>query len=446
MDFLSLIPDIVGGALWKVFAFILAISIIVFVHEYGHYIVARWTGIKAEVFSLGFGPVLASRRDRRGTLWQICALPLGGFVRFSGDEDAASSPNHGAIKELSSAQRRQTMHGAPLWARSATVAAGPAANFILAILIFIGSSFWVGVVTNSAIVAEVRDLPFTGAHLRAGDEILRLGDTPVSDMTDLSRAARALPPSETVPYVVRRDGREVVFDGPHPLAPIVASVAPQTAAYEGGVRPGDVVLKVNGTKIETFDQLRAIVGASKGAPLTLDMWRAGTGFQTVLTPRRTDLPLPQGGFETRWLLGITGGLAIEPSTRNPNIIEAFSYSVDRVGFIIRSSLSGLWGMVTGALSSCNLQGPLGIAENSAAAASLGANNFLFFIGVLSVAIGMMNLFPIPVLDGGHLLFFAYEAVTGKPPAERALRVMMTAGFSLLIVIMTFSLSNDIFCP
>lgn len=159
-----------------------------------------------------------------------------------------------------------------------------------------------------------------------------------------------------------------------------------------------------------------------------------------------DVPRAEGGFETRWLIGVTGGLAFVPETRNAGPVEALQIGVSQVGSIITTSLSGMWHMVTGAISSCNLRGPLGIAQSSGNAAAQGSFTFIWFIGMLSTAVGLMNLFPVPVLDGGHLVFHAWEAVTGKPPSDRALRGLMTAGLTILLSLMVFALTNDLFCP
>jgi regulator of sigma E protease len=159
-----------------------------------------------------------------------------------------------------------------------------------------------------------------------------------------------------------------------------------------------------------------------------------------------DLPLQEGGFETRWLIGITGGMLFEPRAETPSLLEAARYGVNQTIFIVESSLSGLYHMAVGAISTCNLQGPIGIAETSGAAASQGWLSFIWFIAVLSTAVGLLNLFPIPVLDGGHLVFHAFEALTGRPPSDGALRVMMGAGLALMGALMIFALTNDLFCP
>ena len=442
---MEFIPDF-GGLAFTLLAFIAALSVIVAIHEYGHYIVGRWSGIHAEVFSVGFGPVLLSRVDRHGTKWQIAALPFGGYVKFLGDADAASGKDAAAIDALDIEERRRSMHGAPLWARSATVAAGPVFNFILSILIFAAVLVVSGRPADEPIVGMPVPLPADMATLEAGDLITSIDGAPIETLADVFTVARELPPSETVTYGVERAGQAVEVEASFPLLPIVQSVAPQSAAMGAGLEEGDVIRSVDGTPIHAFSQLRDAVDASEGAALALSVWRAGETLDVTLSPRRTDLPMPEGGFETRWLIGITGGLIFDPETVRVGPLDAVWAGVEQTGFVIRSSLSGLWHMITGAISSCNLQGPIGIAETSGAAASQGIDDFIWFIAVLSTAVGLLNLFPIPVLDGGHLLFHAYEAVAGKPPSDKALRVFMTVGLTLLLSLMLFALTNDIFCP
>ena len=163
-------------------------------------------------------------------------------------------------------------------------------------------------------------------------------------------------------------------------------------------------------------------------------------------PRSMDLPLEDGGFETRWLIGITGSMLFVPETAPPGVSEALKFGANQTIYIIRSSVSGLYHMVAGSISSCNLRGPIGIAQTSGAAASQGLASFVWFIAVLSTAVGFLNLFPIPVLDGGHLMFHVYEAVAGKPPSDGALRILMAIGLALILALMIFAISNDLFCP
>ena len=445
MDLIGLIPSF-GNLAFTIVAFVVALSVIVAVHEYGHYIVGRWSGIHAEVFSLGFGPILLRRTDRRGTRWQLAALPFGGFVKFRGDADAASGKDGAMMSRLSPEERRRTMHGAPLWARSATVAAGPMFNFIFSIAVFAGYFLINGVSGDTPVVGSLKPTPYATESLLPGDRITAVNGIDTLDMDQFVEIARALPPEPAVAYTVDRAGQVVIVDGPYPFPPLADRVQPQSAAQDVGMAAGDVVLSIDGTPVESFEELRTIVGASDGRPLLLNVWRAGETVDIALVPRRMDLPKPEGGFETRWLIGLSGGLVFEPETRTPGVFESVSLAGAETWRIATTSLSGLWHMVSGAISSCNLQGPIGIAETSGDAASQGVQSFILFIAMLSTAVGLLNLFPIPVLDGGHLVFHAYEAVTGRPPSDRALRILMTAGITLVLGLMVFALGNDLFCP
>ncbi|MBX9875106.1 MAG: site-2 protease family protein, partial [Beijerinckiaceae bacterium] len=199
---MSLMPSF-GSFLWTVVAFVVALSVIVAVHEFGHYIVARWCGIRSEVFSIGFGPRLWSRVDRNGTRWQIAALPFGGYVKFLGDANAASSGADAAVlSRLSESERRRTMHGAPLWARSATVAAGPVFNFLLSVIVFAGLFLWQGVAIEQPTVGTIGALPGAAAEVQPGDRILSVGGIDTPDYEALMDAGAALPPAASYDYRV----------------------------------------------------------------------------------------------------------------------------------------------------------------------------------------------------------------------------------------------------
>jgi regulator of sigma E protease len=441
----DLIPQF-GNFAFTIIAFVLALSIIVAIHEYGHYIVGRWTGIHAEVFSLGFGPVLASRVDRHGTKWQLAALPFGGYVKFLGDADAASGKDGAAIDALDAQERRRSMHGAPLWARAATVAAGPIFNFILSIVIFATVLLFSGQASEAPRVGEIRPMPAEMLVLEVGDEITAIEGAPVVTLSDVFELGRSLPPAATLRYDILRGGEALTVDAPFPLIPVIGSVTPRSAAMDAGLAEGDVIRRIDGVPVYAFNQLRDAVEASQGAELALDVWRDGEVIEIALAPRRMDLPSPEGGFETRWLIGVTGGLFFSPEIERVGLGQAVTAGASTVVLVVRTSLSGLWHMITGAISSCNLQGPIGIAETSGAAASQGLDTFFWFVAVLSTAVGLLNLFPIPVLDGGHLLFHAFEAVAGRPPSDKALRVFMTVGLVLILGLMLFALTNDLFCP
>lgn len=449
MDLLGFLPQF-GNTLMVVVAFVVALSVIVAIHEYGHYIVGRWSGIHAEVFSLGFGPVLWSRLDKRGTRWQIALIPMGGYVRFLGDANAASGKDSETMDALEEAERRRSMHGAPLWARTATVAAGPIFNFILSIVVFAGVFLSRGEVGDTLIVGELRDLPVAGVTLMEGDEILSINGTELPGFDEgeaFTEFTAALPITPLLEYGVIRDGDQITVQGPYLYPPHVLQLSPQSAAYNINMKVGDVITGLDGAPIVAFSQLKEAVESSDGRVLLLEVWRGGEMVEFALAPRRVDEPQHEGGFKTYWRIGIGGGLAFEPARETPGTGEAVWGGVRQTYRIIQGSISGLYHMITGAISSCNLSGPVGIAQTSGAMASQGATSFIWFIAVLSAAIGMLNLFPVPMLDGGHLVFYAYEAVTGRPPSDGALRILMTLGLVLVVGLMLFGLTNDLVrCP
>lgn len=444
MDIIGLVPSF-GGFFYTVIAFVVALSVIVAIHEYGHYIVGRWCGIHAEVFSLGFGPVIWSRVDKHGTRWQVALFPLGGYVKFLGDADAASGKDGEALTGLSDDERKRTMHGADLWRRSATVAAGPVFNFVLSIIVFAGIFAISGTAPDEAVIGEVKDLPRYEGAFEAGDEILAVEGVETPDLATFYTVARDTDPAPSVDYLVSRDEEELQIESVYPFPPVLDQLQPKSAAIDAGLQVGDVILSVNGTEVYALKEVQEAAKAGQGAPMQLVVWRGGETFDVTLTPRERDLPTADG-FEKRWLIGFSGGTFFEPPRETLGFGQALTGGVSQTWFIATSSLSGLWHMITGAISSCNIQGPIGIAQTSGDMASQGLTEFIWFIAVLSTAVGLLNLFPIPILDGGHLIFHAYEAISGAPPSDRALQVLMMGGLMLLLSLMVFAVSNDLFCP
>lgn len=449
MDLLSLFPQI-SGLFYTIVSFVVALSVIVAVHEYGHYIVGRWSGIHAEVFSLGFGPVLWSRHDKHGTKWQIAALPFGGYVKFLGDADAASGKDSEAIKAVAAdpVQLRRTMHGAPLWARAATVAAGPVFNFVMSVAVFASLAFYFGMVRTPLTVGSLVQVPGVENSLRPGDELIEVAGMQVPELSDAVawEAFRDnLPVTPSLEYLVRRDGQQQSVVDTHFSPAYVSNVTPRSAAADAGLQKGDFITAVDGEPVFAFGQLVDKVAETKGAELSLEILRDGTRLEMTLSPRHVDLPDADGGFTSRWLIGVGGGNLIEYQTQPASIGYALSSGAGQVWTVIHSSVSGLAHIITGAISTCNLSGPIGIAKASSDTASQGAASFIRFIAVLSTAVGLLNLFPIPALDGGHLVFYAYEAVVGRPPSDRAMQILMTVGIAMILSLMLFALSNDIFC-
>ena len=435
-----------GDSVFTIIFFVIALSIIVAIHEYGHYIVGRWTGIKAEVFSLGFGPVLYSRFDKHGTKWQIAAVPLGGYVKFLGDKNAASVGSEDVDDNVNP---RNTMTHAPLWARALTVAAGPVANFILAIAIFAGLILWQGRVGDDWVVAsEFATPPNYQSELQVGDQILQIEHILIDGITDEnSPRIDDLPRSETKTYTVLRDGERLEVEGPNPIIPRITALMPRSAADDADLKIDDFIVGIDGEEVFAFGDIVEAVKAADGDSLMLDVWRDGETLSVELSPRRVDRPLEEGGFETRWLIGIQGEMFFVPMTEPVGVWDATTLAWDRFTFTIKSSLSALWHIVVGEISTCNLSGPVAIAQASGSMAAQGADSFIVLIASLSAGIGLINLFPIPVLDGGHLVFHAYEAVTRRKPTERAFNYLMFAGLFVVLSFMMFSLLNDlVLCP
>ncbi|WP_208348387.1 RIP metalloprotease RseP [Pseudaestuariivita rosea] len=444
MDLTSLIASF-GSLTHVIVFFVIALSIIVAIHEYGHYIVGRWCGIHAEVFSIGFGPVLFSRHDKRGTKWQVAALPLGGYVKFLGDADAASGKDGAAVRTMTAEERRRTMHGAPLWARAATVVAGPMFNFISAILIFAGLVLYNGRATDDLVIDELLSLPDVFVNeLQPGDQIVAIDGNTFED--DSSAVIDLVPEQRVIEYDILRDGQPMTVRGPHPVPPVVGFLIPRHPAADIDMRVGDVIMAVNGEDVFTFMQMRELIVAEQGNPVLLDVWREGQMLKFTLRPQPTDREQADGTFRQEYLIGVQSSLFFTPQTEAVGPWTALTTGTQRVWDIIVGTVRGLWNMATGVISTCNLNSPVGIAQASSQLASQGTTTFISFIGILSVAIGFLNLLPIPVLDGGHLLFHAYEAVRGKPPNDKVLNIMMMAGLTIMLSFMLFALFHDLFCP
>ncbi len=458
----SLIPSF-GNIAFTMLFFVIALSIIVAIHEYGHYIVGRWSGIHAEVFSIGFGKVIWSRTDKHGTVWQIAALPFGGYVKFLGDAKAASvgadadmddvvaaaerrSSEAGAARNFS---ERNTMLGAPLWARSATVAAGPVFNFILSFFVFAGILMFQGQPITPLTVSALPAFPDAiEQQLQEGDRVLKVEGVALNYPDGFMAAVADVPSQPSVEYTVERGGERMTVLGPQPQPAYVQAITPRSAADDADLKIGDVIVSMNGTPVYQFNDMIEVVNETREQPISLVVWRDGESFESTLTPRLTAIPQEDGSMRDEPKLGIgTGGLFFEPATGAVGIGEAMKLAIQQVWFIIKQSINGLKQMIIGNINTCNLSGPVGIAETSGSMASQGAVSFISFIAVLSTAVGLLNLFPIPILDGGHLVFHAYEAVTGKMPSDGALRLLMAIGIALIGALMLFAIGNDLlFCP
>ena len=430
-----------------VISFIVSLSIIVFVHEYGHYIVGKWTGIKADVFSVGMGPVVLSRVDKNGTTWQLAAIPFGGFVKFKGDANISSSHVDPKTSAYNKSDLRATLHGAPLWARTATVAAGPVFNFVFSIIIFFSLFVSVGQVREPLTISKINPLPFIN-QLKEGDEIISISGFQLRSASSIKNMLEYIEniDKKSIEYEVRRDGEIFNLSGPPVDLPRISGLVPLSAAVEASLNAGDVILEINGEPINKFNQLKEAVEKSAGSPINLTVWREEKIFQTTIVPKREDIPQPEGGFITKWRIGIIGSIyPFELLTESIPVLQAIKLSFFQTYSIITSSINGLYHIIAGNISTCNLSGPIEIAEISSHMAKEGLQSFIQTLALFSAAIGFMNLLPVPVLDGGHLVFFAYEAIFKKPPNQKAFSALMTVGFAFILFFMMFAIFNDYFC-
>ena len=446
MEYSFFVPQF-GNLIITVLAFILCLSVIVFVHEFGHYFIGKISGIHAEVFSIGFGPVITSFRDKKGTKWQFAALPLGGYVKFLGDKIPSGNSNSGVVLSDDPNFIRKSMYGAPLWARFMTVAAGPVFNFIFSGVIFFLIYMNQGIIKTPLTVDKLFDAPYE-QQLRKNDIVRSINGIELTDkIDDLSSLADVSISGNFFNYVVERNGMIVTLDQVNQNPPRITQVLPKSSAISAGLEKGDFILTINSDRISSFSQIKEFVEASRGQSLKIEYWRKGRIYETELTPLVVDVPTETGGFERIYRIGIVSDyLPFQPVTKKQSISLALVSSVESIYLIMEGSIKGLYHILFGNISSCNLSGPISIAETSGQMVKQGSMNFLWFIAVLSTAIGMINLFPIPVLDGGHLMFFTFEAIMGKKPNQSIVNNFMTFGFVLLVGLMLFSLFNDFLCP
>ncbi len=448
MDLIASIP-VIGGLLATVLPFVLVLGIVVAVHEYGHYIVGRWSGIHAEVFSVGIGKPIWSGYDKHGTKWQIAWLPLGGYVRFLGDANASSFGDGETLANVAPEDYSRAFPTASVGARAATVAAGPFFNFILSAILFTGLFMFMGKATDVPTVGELR-IPIEAPYdLRSDDQILEMNGVAVESFSDVYEQMDAMEVKGDIDFLVRRNGDEIAVTSPYLLPPLVSRVVPLSPASDAGLMEEDLILTLGGTALSSFDDLKSVVLASEGQELEIVVLRDGVPITSMITPKVTDTPKEGGGFEKRVMIGVSGALAIDVKTETPSFFPTLWNGTKQVWNVIVMSLDGLRHIIRGALGADdglgaeNLQGPLGIAQISGESAGQGLMNFIELVALLSTAIGMLNLFPIPILDGGHLVIFAYEAVVGKQPSDKVLNMAMSIGFVLLMALMVFATYNDI---
>ncbi|MEM9048186.1 MAG: RIP metalloprotease RseP [Pseudomonadota bacterium] len=423
--------------------FIAVLGIVVFVHELGHYLVGRWCGIDAEVFSVGFGRELFAWVDKRGTRWRVGLLPLGGYVKYLGDADGASRADPDALARMDPAIRARSFHGATVWRRALAVAAGPVFNFVFSILVFAGLGLWFGTAQDDPIVGNVFDHPGYVTGLQTGDRLISVNGEPIERLSSLYGLANEMDAAAPMSVVLERDGTRIETEIAYVLPPLVGSVQPFSAAWRAGLEEGDLILSIDGQAVPSFAALRETVLASEGQELAVQYQRGDAIRDAVMVPKITDIPDGQGGFEKRVLIGVGIKYVASAVIERPGPIEAIGIGIDRTWSVITNSISGLIHIIRGDVSATNLQGPIGIAHLSGEMAKMGIDRLITLIALISSAIGLLNLFPIPVLDGGHLLFLGIEAVRGRPPSERWVEYASAVGLALVLLLMLFATYNDV---
>ena len=354
--------------------FVFVLSIVVFFHELGHFLIGRWCGVRVDAFSLGFGPELVSWTDRHETRWRLALLPLGGYVKFHGDANGASMTEADAAETMPAAERAVTFFAQPVWKRAAIVAAGPIANFILAIVIFSG-----------------------------------------------------------IFYV---HGRNV-------LAPVVDGVSAGSAAEAAGFRKGDVVTAIDGQAVVSFEDMQRVIQTASDTALAFTVSRDGESVALVATPRRRDVVTPFGTTRVGVLGVESSGSPANWRVQTYTFPESVATAGSETWFIVSRTGAYLGGLVAGRESADQLSGPIRIAEVSGEMAKLGLAALLNLAAVLSISIGLLNLVPIPLLDGGHLFYYAIEAIRGRALNDNTQQFGFKVGLTLVGALMIFATYNDI---
>ena len=448
------------GWAYMVLSFFIVIGPLIFVHELGHYLVGRWFGVKADAFSIGFGRELFGWSDRRGTRWKVGWLPLGGYVKFAGDMNPASTPSSDWLM-LPAEERAMTFQSKALWQRFLIVAAGPLTNFLAAVLLFIGIFAVVGVPATEAVIGEV--VPHSAADragLLSGDRILKAGNNDIRSYGELAQFA-ALRPGQNVELVVQRDDNRfpvsVRLDsvehtdqfnnrarlgdlGVLPLADtVVASVVDGSAADRAGLRPGDRIVRAEEVSLHTFSQLRNFVAARPGEAVDFVIEREGEQF--VASVELGSAVRAELGNDVRvGELGVypaTGRMEKKPFWQLPGL------AVRATGNTLEAIVVSLGQLITAQRSVKELGGPLKIAQISGQQASLGLLSLVTLMAIISINLGFINLLPIPLLDGGHLLFYTIEGVRRKPIRPEAQEWAFKAGLAALLTLMIFVTLNDL---
>lgn len=434
---------VIGTIITLVVPFIIVLSIVVFIHEYGHYIVGRWCGIHAETFSVGFGKVIKSWTDKHGTKWQIAAVPLGGYVKFLGDMNPASTESTDISDETDAAERARHFSGAKLYKRALTVVAGPVANFILSFVLFAALAIWQGKPSEQPIIGEIHPAVSQNFDLQQGDKLVAVNGVQVDDFAGLSQFLDMENPPQIMPYDVERNGQVITIDGPFPFLSIVGSVMPVSPASKAGLQENDLILSFDGKMVTSFMSLRELIFSSTPAEREMTVLRNGETIALSIFPRVREFQGSDGSFQKEVSIGVVSGTAFGPSTEAVGLFGALNYGAQSTWRVFEETVRMISLMISGEISVKNLQGPVGIAHIASDVAKTGVFGLLLLMASMSTSIGFLNLLPIPVLDGGHLLMFAYESITKRKPSEKVVQYGTVMALSLLLTLMVYVTFNDI---
>jgi regulator of sigma E protease len=466
-----------SGFGYSLLMFLIVLTVLVFVHEMGHYWVARRNGVRVDVFSIGFGPEIFGWTDSVGTRWKVSWIPLGGYVKFFGDMDAASRPDPSMSPETQNAlatadagtagpstriltpeERAVAFPYKKLWQRAAIVAAGPLANFVFAIVVFTGLFMTIGQPYTPALVGAVDPgSAAESAGIHPGDRIVSVDGTTIDRFEDLMRIV-TLSPEQSLKIVVSRNGQDLdltatpkakmekdSFGEEHRLgdlgvnrAAYVGDVMPGSAAEQAGIRTGDRIIRIASEKIENFDDLARVIGANPQRALAVTLIRDDQEIVLSVTPQLVTEADQNGVEQQKGRLGVNNS----PERERLNPIGAVWQATAETGTTIKMILKTVGQLFTGERSREELRGPLTIAKMSGTIAKTGVVDLINFMALLSINLGLINLFPIPMLDGGHLLFYAFEAVRGRPLGLRAQEYGFRIGLVVVLFLMVQAIWND----
>lgn len=409
---------------------ILTFVTVVVIHELGHFFAAKMVGVKASVFSVGFGKPIWSRTDRNGVVWQVTRIPAGGYVKFVGDENAASL-SVAADGPIVPGSLRSVSKRAQAW----VAVAGPLANVIFTAFVLSALPLVSGETAYPWTIADVAE-DAGSMDLLPGDQILSIDGIDIAAGETLAAVVSRLPASSDVDYRIDRNGTEKAVFAPRPDLPLIGFVADGSPADLAGLLVGDHVAQINGMDLHSWSDLQRAVSGSNGTALAVTFLRNGQSQTVSVTP------LADGD---RWLLGVSSAPLLSLTKQTPSLLSAVGSGVSQTWDLMANLATGLASSLLTLEASCDLDGPIGIASVAGQAIQLGPETFLLFLAVISLGLGVLNLLPIPILDGGHLMMLGYQGLTGRPMGKKVEAIVFIVGVTLIVFLMLSATINDLTC-